>query len=35
VVEWDGIHRVPIKKTDVEPITREIYRVAREQGVDV
>lgn len=35
VIEWDGIHRVPIKKTDVEPITREIYRVAREQGVDV
>lgn len=35
VIEWDGIHRVPIKKTDVEPIAREIYRVAREQGVDV
>lgn len=35
VIEWDGTHRVPIKKTDVERITKEIYRVAREQGVDV
>ena len=35
LVEWDGTHRVPIKKTDVERITKEIYRVAREQGVDV
>lgn len=33
VIEWDGAHRVPIKKTDVEPIAREIYRIAREQGV--
>lgn len=32
-LEWDGDHRVPIKKTDVEPIVREIRRVAREQGV--
>ena len=35
LIEWDGNHRVPIKKTDVEKITNEIYRVAREQGVDV
>lgn len=35
VIEWDGTHRVPIKKTDVEKITTEIYRVAREQGVNV
>jgi len=35
LIEWDGTHRVPIKKTDVEPITAAIYRVAREQGVDV
>jgi hypothetical protein len=35
VIEWDGTHRVPIKKTDVEPITNEIYRVAREQGVQL
>ncbi|KAM0715860.1 hypothetical protein Q7P37_008374 [Cladosporium fusiforme] len=33
VIEWDGSHRVPIKKTDVERITKEIYRVAREEGV--
>ena len=33
VIEWDGAHRVPIKKTDVEPIANEIYRIAREQGV--
>ncbi|KAF2169683.1 hypothetical protein M409DRAFT_64731 [Zasmidium cellare ATCC 36951] len=33
LLEWDGTHRVPIKKTDVEPICNEIYRVAREQGV--
>lgn len=35
VIEWDGTHRVPIKATDVLPITKEIYRVAREQGVNV
>jgi hypothetical protein len=35
VIEWDGAHRVPIKKTDVEKITDEIYRVAREQGVEI
>lgn len=35
VLEWDGNHRVPIKSVDVEPITREIYRIAREQGVNV
>ncbi|KAK3073507.1 hypothetical protein LTR53_004846 [Teratosphaeriaceae sp. CCFEE 6253] len=35
VIEWDGTHRVPIKKTDVEPIAAAIYKVAREQGVDV
>lgn len=35
LIEWDGIHRVPIKKVDVEPIAAAIYKVAREQGVDV
>ena len=35
LIEWDGTHRVPIKKTDVEKITNEIYRVARDQGVKV
>ncbi|KAK0914896.1 hypothetical protein LTR57_013695 [Friedmanniomyces endolithicus] len=35
VIEWEGTHRVPIKKTDVEPIADAIYKVAREQGVDV
>lgn len=33
LVEWDGGHRVPLKKTDVDRIIKEIYRVAREQGV--
>lgn len=33
VIEWDGIHRVPIKKVDVQPIADAIYRIAREQGV--
>ena len=33
LVEWDGSHRVPLKKTDVDMICAEIYRVAREQGV--
>lgn len=33
LVEWDGTHRVPLKKTDVDKICTEIYRVAREQGV--
>ena len=35
VIEWDGNHRVPLKLTDVKPITEAIYRVARQQGVDV
>ncbi|KAK5135019.1 hypothetical protein LTR08_005679 [Meristemomyces frigidus] len=35
LIEWDGTHRVPIKKVDVEPIVAAIYRVAREQGVEV
>lgn len=35
VLEWDGNHRVPIKKTDVDPIVAEIYRLAREQGVNI
>lgn len=33
LVEWDGTHRVPLKKTDVDKICTEIYKVAREQGV--
>lgn len=33
LLEWDGTHRVPIKKTDVDPICKEIYRIAKEQGV--
>lgn len=35
LIEWDGNHRVPIKKVDVERITDEIYRVARQEGVNV
>ncbi|WPG98041.1 Hypothetical protein R9X50_00082500 [Acrodontium crateriforme] len=33
LIEWEGDHRVPIKKVDVDRITREIYRIAREQGI--
>lgn len=33
LVEWDGAHRVPLKKVDVDKICTEIYKVAREQGV--
>lgn len=35
LVEWDGAHRVPIKKVDVEKITTEIYKLARTQDVIV
>lgn len=33
VIEWDGNHRVPIKKTDVLPIVEWIYKRAEEAGV--
>ena len=33
LVEWDGNHRVPIKKVDVDLICDQIHRIAREQGV--
>ena len=33
LVEWGGGHRVPLKKTDVDRIIKEIYRVAAEQGI--
>ena len=33
IIEWDGDHRVPLKKTDVDRIVAVIYKVAREQGV--
>jgi hypothetical protein len=35
VVEWDGTHRMPLKRADVMKVVIEIYRVAREQGVDI
>lgn len=35
IIEWGGDHRVPLRSADVDPIAQEIYRVAREQGVDV
>ena len=35
VVEWEGGHRVPLKRSDVIKVTAEIYRVAREQGINV
>ncbi|KAH0361705.1 hypothetical protein KCU65_g8567, partial [Aureobasidium melanogenum] len=33
LIEWDGTHRVPLKKTDVDRICAEIYRIAKAQGV--
>jgi predicted esterase len=33
LVEWDGTHRVPLKKTDVDKICTEIYRISKEQGI--
>lgn len=33
LVQWDGDHRVPIKKVDVDKICAEIYRVARREGI--
>ncbi|EME39929.1 hypothetical protein DOTSEDRAFT_47430 [Dothistroma septosporum NZE10] len=35
VIEWDGTHRVPIKKANVQPICDWIYKTAKENGVDV
>lgn len=35
LIEWDGEHRVPIKKADVEPVVHAIYTVARQQGVQL
>jgi hypothetical protein len=35
LIEWDGEHRVPVKRTDVDPVIQAIYRVAREQGVQL
>jgi predicted esterase len=35
IVEWDGGHRVPIKKADVDPICAWIYKTAKEQGVQL
>ncbi|MCJ1460145.1 hypothetical protein MMC28_010524 [Mycoblastus sanguinarius] len=33
LVEWDGNHRVPIKKNDVAAVVEQILDVARETGV--
>ena len=35
VVEWEGNHRVPLKRADVSRVATEIYRIAREQGVSI
>lgn len=34
-IEWNGNHRVPIKRDDVTRVALEIYRTARKQGVIV
>lgn len=33
VVEWDGPHRIPIKKTDVEKVVSAFIQIADEYGV--
>jgi hypothetical protein len=33
LIEWDGTHRVPIKKSDVDPIINALFDVARKTGV--
>ena len=33
VVEWDGTHRIPIKKSDVDKVVAKIVEVADEYGV--
>jgi pimeloyl-ACP methyl ester carboxylesterase len=33
LVEWDGTHRVPIKKADVAKVTEAIFDVAKRTGV--
>lgn len=33
LVEWQGAHRLPIKRLDVEPVVEQILAVARETGV--
>lgn len=33
IVEWQGDHRVVLKRADVELVTRQIYRLAKEAGV--
>ncbi|GES61572.1 esterase citA-like [Aspergillus terreus] len=35
LVEWEGTHRIPLKQETVRRIAGEIYRVAREEGVNV
>ena len=35
LIEWDGAHRVPLKRADVMKLAAEICRVAQEQGIDV
>ena len=33
VVEWEGAHRVPLKRKDVDAVVQEIYALARATGV--
>ncbi|KAF7191671.1 Esterase citA [Pseudocercospora fuligena] len=35
VIEWDGNHRVPIKKADVTPVVDWIFKTAKAQGVQL
>lgn len=35
LIEWDGNHRVPIKKVDVDPIVEAILKLAKQTGVPV
>jgi len=33
LVEWEGDHRLPIKKADVQAVVRAVHEVAKETGV--
>ena len=35
LVEWQGDHRVPLKRADASRVAAQMYKVAREQGIKV
>ena len=33
LVEWEGVHRVPVKTKDVAPLVKEVLQTAKETGL--